>query len=129
MKKILALSTAFLFAISSPLFAGDFSGTYDCKGHAPGGKEYTDGVLNIQKNGSLYDFAWTFGTEKQSTKGVGVYNSEDDNTVAVLFTFQPPTPKETGVIIYKMDGNNIKGNAILEGKTLIGGESCVKRTS
>lgn len=77
----------------------------------------------------LYDFAWKFTSENKSTKGVGVFNPEDDSSVAVLFTFQPPTAKESGVIIYKMDGNTIKGNAILAGKKLLGGESCIKRSS
>ncbi len=127
MKNILTLSTALLFAFTTCAFAADISGVYDCKGHAPSEKEYTDGVLTVSKSGNLYDFAWKFAKENSNTKGKGVFNTEDDNTVAVLFTIEKPTPKETGVIIYKTTADGIKGTAIIEGKTTLGGETCIKR--
>lgn len=125
---LLALSTALLLSTATvSIAATDISGTYDCKGHAPGGQEYTDGVLKVTKSDSLYNFDWTFASEKSHTTGSGVYNNEDDSSVAVLFTIQKPTPKETGVIIYKISGNTIKGTAILQGKKLLGGETCTKK--
>lgn len=127
MKRLFSFTTALLFTISSSVFAADLSGTYDCKGHAPSGKEYTDGVLTVSKSGNMYDFSWQFASENSNTTGKGVANKEDDNTVAVLFTIQKPTPKETGVIIYKTTDDGIKGTAIVEGKTTLGGETCVKR--
>lgn len=125
MKKIL-LTAITMFSITTA-FAFDLSGTYNCKGHAPGGKEYTDGFLTITKSDNLYDFSWKFAKENSHTTGKGVYNPEDDNTIAVLFTIQKPTPKQTGVIIYKASDNTIKGTAIIDGKTLIGGETCTKK--
>jgi len=127
MKTLLSLSTAFLFTITSSAYAADLSGIYDCKGHAPSEKEYTDGVLTITKSGSLYDFSWQFAKENSNTKGKGVYNKEDDSTVAVLFTIQKPKPKETGVVIYKTTDDGIKGTAIIAGKSTLGGETCIKR--
>jgi hypothetical protein len=124
---ILCYITAFLFFAATSAFAIDISGTYICQGHAPGGEEYTDGVLTVIKSKNLYDFTWTFPKEKSSTKGTGVYNTEDESSIAVLFTFQPPTPKEIGVIIYKVSNGTIKGNAILSGKKIIGGEICTKK--
>lgn len=127
MKNIVSLLVTFLFFASSSVFAADLSGTYDCKGHAPSEKEYTDGVLTITKSKDVYDFSWKFAKENSNTEGKGVYNPEDDSTVAVLFTIQKPTPKETGVIIYKTTNDGIKGTAIIKGKTTLGGETCIKR--
>jgi hypothetical protein len=127
MNKLLTFSTALLFALTTSTFAADLSGVYDCKGHAPSEKEYTDGVLTISKSGALYDFSWQFAKENSYTKGKGVFNKEDDNTVAVLFTIEKPTPKETGVILYKTTDDGIKGTAIINGKTTLGGETCIKR--
>lgn len=127
MKKILTLSTALLFGLSTSIFAADLSGVYDCKGHAPSEKEYTDGVLTVSKSGKIYDFSWQFAKEHSNTKGKGVFNEDDDSTVAVLFTIEKPTPKETGVIIYKTTNDGIKGTAIISGKNTLGGETCIKR--
>jgi hypothetical protein len=127
MKNILTLSTALLLTFTSAAFAADLSGVYDCKGHAPSEKKYTDGVLTVSKSGTLYDFSWQFAKENSHTQGKGVFNKEDDSTVAVLFTIEQPTPKETGVIIYKTTADGIKGTAIMDGKTTLGGETCVKR--
>ena|SRR5438105_1110727 len=127
MKNLLTFSTALLFAFTTSTFAANLSGVYDCKGHAPSEKKYTDGVLTISKSGKLYDFSWQFPKENSNTKGKGVFNKEDDSTVAVLFTIEKPTPKETGVIIYKTTDDGIKGTAIIGGKTTLGGETCIKR--
>lgn len=127
MKKALTLTTALLFAVSAPAFSKDFSGTYDCKGHAPSEKEYTDGVLTVSKSGNFYDFSWKFAKERSHTKGIGVFNKEDEDTVAVLFTIEKPIPKKMGVIIYKATDDGMKGTAIIKGRATLGGETCVQR--
>ncbi|HSW93656.1 MAG TPA: hypothetical protein VLJ15_04785 [Gammaproteobacteria bacterium] len=127
MKKLSLFFTTLVFAFTTSTFAADLSGVYDCKGHAPSEKEYTDGVLTVSRSGGLYDFSWQFAKEKSNTKGKGVFNKEDENTVAVLFTIEKPLPKETGVIIYKTTSDGIKGTAIIGGKSTSGGETCIKR--
>lgn len=97
------VTVAFTLAlVASPLStAADedpIVGRYRCDGSFKGGKAY-GGTVVVTKRGESYQVAWDLGGEKWS--GVGIL---DGDTFAAQYT-----GNETGVFLFKKDGNNWNG--------------------
>jgi len=105
-------------------------GSYNCTGFdIINEKEYT-AYATVNKRGDHYIMTWEIDSIKY--EGVGLIHEEEDDIIAFSFIEDAPnkklkTPLKTGVRIYHIDDEILKGKWMFNGSRNINSEKCVKR--
>lgn len=128
-RRLMTLTTLALFSVvgfAATTSVPDITGTYQCKGFDPGGNSNYANPITITKNSDIYNFQWLNSNGVPFNLGTGIFNSNIDNIVSVVF-WDPKKADFFGTMIYeiKSDGS-LQGNWVIQGTTKIGTESCTK---
>lgn len=123
MKKFL-ISSCFVFAFANTSSAAITTGSYHCTGYDPIEEiEYT-GYATVHKVGAVYQMSWDFG-KKMVYEGIALIHAEEDDILAVSFR-NKSNPKKSGVKVYEIDGDELKGNWVMFGHKTVANELCKK---
>ena len=106
----------------------DISGNYQCQGYDPYGKSNYANPVTITRNGNTFTFQWLTTKGYPFILGTGVFNTDLNNAVSVVFW----DPKKadyfgTEIFVIKPDGS-MSANWTLQGENQVGTESCTKKS-
>lgn len=117
MKKMLVFA---VLAYSSALCA--IEGIYQVQGYDPYEKKNYSGeaVITKDENG-VYQGTWNEDGKKFMGTGL-----KTDNSFSFIFANEE-SPEEAGLVVYKIEGANLKGPWVTLGKSLIGSETLTSK--
>lgn len=124
MNKFLVSILAFFAAPSFALAASLSQGSYHCKGYDPINEIEYSGYATVNKASGVYQLTWDFG-KKMNFEGIALIHPEEDDILAISFR-DKSNPKKSGVKVYEIDGDDLKGHWVMMGHKTAGTEECKK---
>ena len=115
---IASLIAALALFVAAPAVAGSLVGDYTIEGSNPGNKGHYTGTVTVRKTGETYSVVWVVGGTRYVGTGIG-----NKDFIAVSYR----SGNDTGLALYREDGNNWDGIWTYAGGKQIGLERWLRQ--